>query len=75
MDFYILVLRPRVGTQIVSQICDKCAPGGTLREHMLSPREGITRFLTVEMHPADSLTKHAFSSRGSKYRIFCIGVQ
>ena len=26
-----------------AQKCDKCAPGGTLREHMLSPREGITR--------------------------------
>ena len=75
MDFYILVLRPRVGTQIVSQKCDKCAPGGMLREHMLSPREGITCFLTVEMHPAESLTKHALSSRGSKYRFYCIFVQ
>ena len=75
MDFYILVLRPRVGTQIVSQICDKCAPGGTLREHMLSPREGISRFLTAEMHPAESLTKHALFPHGLKYRFYCIGVR
>ena len=42
---------------------------------MLSPREGITRFLTVEMHPAESLTKHALFPPGLEYRFYGIGVR